>query len=364
MNELHFAVCVGIDRYPGFPRRDLGSARGDAEAFRDWLLAEGGGGLPPDNMRLVTASPEETWPPGDARPQQREINKALNEFNNRLRAHLRERPEDWPRTRLYIYGAGHGIGPPDGECAVLMADAEIEMLGNNIELSEYREWYRRSGLFHEVVIFADCCREIGIGTPLANRPPFSERQDHVPPQTVGFTGYATGLGGVAFEPIDPWQPADAADRDRARGYFTRVLLDGLRGGTLGQRTGSISSTALAEYVQSEVEKLTRDVAPFPQEAEFRTPSQPIVFSVAPSEPTRRRVTIRFPAGFTGTVGIEPDPTAQPSSWSASDGPWEIAVPDGLYWVKPVGRGDMTTTPAGSSRDWIFKVVGADTVVQL
>ena len=33
-NDLHFAVCVGIDRYPGFPGRDLGSARRDAVVFR------------------------------------------------------------------------------------------------------------------------------------------------------------------------------------------------------------------------------------------------------------------------------------------------------------------------------------------
>ena len=37
MNELHYGVCVGIDRYPGFPGRNLASAASDAAAFREIL---------------------------------------------------------------------------------------------------------------------------------------------------------------------------------------------------------------------------------------------------------------------------------------------------------------------------------------
>jgi hypothetical protein len=51
MNELHFGLCVGIDRYPGFPGRDLSSASGDARSFRDWLVAPAGGALPAGNAR-------------------------------------------------------------------------------------------------------------------------------------------------------------------------------------------------------------------------------------------------------------------------------------------------------------------------
>jgi hypothetical protein len=44
VNDLHFAVVVGINRYPGI--KDLKYARDDAERFRDWLVDLEGGGVP------------------------------------------------------------------------------------------------------------------------------------------------------------------------------------------------------------------------------------------------------------------------------------------------------------------------------
>jgi KaiC/GvpD/RAD55 family RecA-like ATPase len=51
MNDLHFAVVVGIDLYPGI--RNLNSARGDAQAFSDWLKDAAGGALPGANVQLI-----------------------------------------------------------------------------------------------------------------------------------------------------------------------------------------------------------------------------------------------------------------------------------------------------------------------
>ena len=44
MNRLHFGVAVGINRYPDI--RHLRRAKGDAEAFANWLSRPDGGGLP------------------------------------------------------------------------------------------------------------------------------------------------------------------------------------------------------------------------------------------------------------------------------------------------------------------------------
>ena len=61
VNDLHFALCIGIDRYPGLPGRDLSSATRDARAFRDWLVTPAGGGLPEANVALITVEATESF---------------------------------------------------------------------------------------------------------------------------------------------------------------------------------------------------------------------------------------------------------------------------------------------------------------
>jgi hypothetical protein len=349
MNDLHFGICIGIDRYPGFPGRDLGSARGDAVAFSEWLMAGDGGALPPGNVAVVTASAEEMWAQSwDARPQLREVNRALDAFNKRLREWLDATADDPNASRLYVYAAGHGIGPMDGECGVLMADADPDNLGDHIELASYRQWYEQHGRFREVVIFADCCRELpAVGIP-ANGPPFTPIG-----QPIGlrsFTGYASRLGDAA------WEPIATADRDAARGYFTRALLAGLKGGAIDPDRGVVTSTTLAQYVAQAVEAATQGVVPYPQKAEHKLDiDAPILFTSA-SRPISRRVTIGFPAGFAGAVVLRSSASAALGTWEAGVGPWVLELPDGYYEVEPVAPGGPT--------DWLFKVVGADVDVQL
>lgn len=349
MNDLHFGVCLGIDRYPGFPGRDLGSARGDAIAFSEWLLAPDGGALPPPNVAVVTATADEMWAQSwDARPQLREVNRALDSFNKRLREWLEATPDDPNASRLYVYASGHGFGPLDGECGVLMADADTDNLGDHVELSKYRQWYERYGRFRELVIFADCCREIPAEGVPANGPPFTERG--APIGVRAFTGYASRLGAVA------WEPVGMADRDMARGYYTRALLAGLRGGAVDPDHGVVTSTTLAQFVAQAVEAATRGVVAAPQKAEHKLdPANPILFGGGGRLPTHR-ATIRFPASFAGRAALRSATAAEIATWEAANGPWAVELPDGYYEVIP--------TPPAEATDWLFKVVGADVDVQL
>jgi Caspase domain len=349
VNQLHFGVCVGIDRYPGFPGRDLGSARGDAIAFSQWLLGPEGGALPPDNVTVVTASAEEMWAQAwDARPQLKEVNRALDSYNRRLRDYLDADPASPNASRLYVYASGHGIGPMDGECGVLMADADLDNLGDHVELAKYRQWYEGFGKFREVVIFADCCREIPAAGVPANGPPFTWSGQ--PIGVHAFTGYASRLGEAA------WEPKTTADRDAARGYFTRALLAGLRGGAVDPSLGVVTSTTLAQYVSQAVEESTRDVLAYPQKAEHKgDPAVPILFS-SPAEPLRHRVTIQFPDGFSGDVVIRSAGGTEVARAQAAGADWAVELPDGYYEVAAA-----TTT---TSTDWLFKVVGVDVDVRL
>jgi hypothetical protein len=358
-NALHFAVCIGIDRYPGFPGRDLGSARRDATAFRDWLTDPQGGDVPPENVKLVTVEEDEFGSVGDARPQQREINRALADFHQRLREHLAVNPEDWTKTRMYIYAAGHGIGPPMGEGAVLMADADEEMLGNSIELSLYANWYLHCGLVHEVAIFADCCREIIRGIPPVSAPPFNICQNPSFVGTVRFIGYASRLGEVA------WEPADPAERDTARGYFTAALIDGLRGAAADRETGEVTAASLAQYVQGAVEAATAGIGPYPQRGELRGDlGTKLVFrSGAGVQAPERTVRITLPAGLATGLAVRAgtgasDVRARRAAGEAG-GTWELHLPDGFYQV--VAEGPDPPAFAGQG---LFAVTGSDVDVRL
>jgi len=355
-NDLHFAVCIGIDRYPGLPGKDLGSARGDAIAFRDWLIDPNGGDLPPGNVTLITAEPGEVFESvGDARPKQAEINRALYDYNERLRHHLGVNPEDFARTRMCIYAAGHGIGPPTGEGAVLMADGELG-LWNSIELASYADWYLHCGLVHEVVIFADCCREIIQGFPPPSAPPFGICQNPAFPGTLRFTGYASRLGEAA------WEPTAAADRDKARGYFTTAIIDGLRGAAADHETGEITAASLAVYVQSAVEAATAGIGPYPQRGEMRGDlATKLVFrpSGVHLRPPERQVRITFPDGFGGAVTLRAGPNDVRGHWVATDGAWQLPLPDGFYQV----TADQAGAPEFADKG-LFPVTGSDVDVVL
>lgn len=358
-NDLHFAVCIGIDRYPGLPGKDLGSARRDAIAFRDWLTDPDGGGLQPENVALVIAEPDSEFATvGDARPKQDEVNRALHQFNERLRGHLGVKPEDWARTRMYIYAAGHGIGPPTGEGAVLMADGE-QGLWNSIELAGYADWYLHCGLVHEVVIFADCCREIIQGFPPPAAPPFSICQVPNFPGTVRFIGFASRLGDVA------WEPVTAEDRDKARGYFTAALVDGLSGAAADRQTGEVTAASLAQYVQSAVETATAGIGAYPQRGELIGDlGTTLVFRAAGGaevRPPQRQVRIAFPAGFAGPVTLRGGFGASDirGRWLAADGEWQLALADGLYQVVA----DEAEAPALANQG-LFPVTGSDVDVRL
>lgn len=357
-NDLHFGVCIGIDRYPGLSDRDLGSARRDAVAFHDWLIDPAGGDVPADNVRLVAAGPDDTFAdPADARPQQREVNRALHEFNRRLRDHVGINLDDWNRTRMYIYAAGHGIGPPMGEGAVLMADADAELLGNSIELSLYADWYLRCGVAREVVIFADCCREIIGGIPPPAAPPFNVCQFPANIGTVRFIGYASRLGEVA------WEPTDSGERDRARGYFTAALIDGLNGAAAERESGEVTAASLAQYVQSAVEIATEGIGPYPQRGELRgdLATRLVLRAGGNHGAPQRQVRITFPDGFTSAVVLRsgPRPDDLRGRWNPADGEWRLALPDGLYQVAAdeAGAGPLAA-------DGLFAVAGGDVDVRL
>ncbi len=366
MNELHFGLCIGIDRYPGFPGRDLSSATGDARSFRDWLIAPGGGALPEQNVALVTVEANASFAGvNDARPKMQEVVLALDSFNDRLRDHLAVNPEDWPKTRVYIYAAGHGIAIDNGEGAVLMADASPDVLGFNIDLSLYADWYAHCGLVHDVIVFVDCCREVVDGVP-PGIVMFQQCRFPANKGSVRLVAYASRFGEQAYEPTDP---------NATRGYFTQALLDGLNGAAEEAQTRQVTAASLATYMTQAVEQKTQPpVAPYPQRVEMPVDlAVPLVLraasaAAAPADgqvappagaAASHTATIHFPADFTGDAVVRSSDGRTHGRWSAADGVWSLTLPNSFYQV-------MTDPPGsfGFAANGLFALVGADADVSL
>src|SRR3989337_3461357 len=110
LNDLHYAVVVGINRYPGIG--DLSGARADAEALGEWLRDPDGGGLPASNVKTVSVTEtEEAGFAGarGARPTRDEIDYALQDVRDAVRTKLGADQQLWEKTRLSLYVAGHGF---------------------------------------------------------------------------------------------------------------------------------------------------------------------------------------------------------------------------------------------------------------
>ncbi|WP_426512833.1 caspase family protein [Dactylosporangium sp. McL0621] len=350
MNALHYAVVVGINRYPALG--DLTAAVGDAARFLEWLADPAGGAVPRANIELVPASADDaaSLPAESAEPAVHQINLALSRVNRAVNLALTQEPSRWDETRLYIFVAGHGIAPDGGDGALLAANASLEELGHNIELSLYRRWYQVSCAFHELVVFADCCRSFVEGAP-SNGPPFTLRGDARRPVRVT-VAYASEFGRTALE-------NGRADRpDQRRGYFTEALLRGLREAGDPRFGGRVTSARLSGFVQACVHQLASE-SRRGQGVEFSgvpdmTFGPPLAEAAAP-----HRVDIVLPES-TGPVELLDGDFHVRERWDSATGPLTTKLPSGLYWVVRQGQRD-----AGDSAGLgMFVVAGADREVRL
>jgi uncharacterized caspase-like protein len=356
-NEHHYAVVVGINRYPGI--RDLNAARRDAADFANWLRDPSGGDLPDDDEHIIevaaSADDEVLDSPSRAVPNQSEIDEKLYRVNLRVQA-LWQQPEQWQRSRLYLFLAGHGGAPEGGKAALLTADANPGLLGRHIEVMTYAAYYQRCAYFREVIILADCCR---------NR--FANVTAHPPgltgcPTTRGqvglLLGYATAFNDPAYEQTE----AEAGD-DGRRGYFSKALLHALNGAAADPATGEITSRTLEVPVQQAVRALSAG-RPEPQDAMIVVESPwPIVFRPAGTPPGRPRhwVTLRFRAGQDTPVRLQNGFGRPLGEWDPAQGPWTIQLEEGLYEVVPA---QGPTEPNPFAEGGRFKVFGRDSDVEL
>jgi hypothetical protein len=368
MNPHHYAVVVGIGRYPGgFP--PLGGPVRDALEFAAWLKGRRqGGGVPAKNIKLVLTPHVRSMALNRAKPTKEMIDRALQEIYDRARkaeddADEDQREEVRAQTRLYFFVAGHGIMPGGGQSALLDASA-MPSRQLNLELRSYLDFFETDGTFGEVCIFSDCCRTYA---PFAQPggPPF-DKPARFGGEVATLFGWATTAGRMSFGDESP---------DDARGYFSRALVSGLRGNATDPDRGVVTASSLRAYVAAAVRESTKDkdeamrqMVTMPvdpdRERAFgparKVPRQRGTSTVRSTGRDRRKVVIRFPDGFTDPVELVA-PDGSKSFWEPADGAWTVRLFDGSWIVQRAGTELDTNGLAG---DGVFTVLGEDRDVQL
>lgn len=351
MNATHFAVVVGVNRYPAI--RDLKKARNDAERFAKWLKDPDGGALPEGNVVPVVVADEEQANPltrAVARPRLEDVEAALERVWDACEQHVAAHPEDWAKTRLYFYASGHGIEPSPTRPALLLADAgPPHHFSRNVSCDHFLEYFRAAQPFRELVFFADCCREV-VTAAQPGRPRWDEVAGNNG-EVIFLPGYATTPGHLAFEGQDPQQGLS---------HFTQALIEGLEG-QAARDDGVIDSASLATYVRARVKELSKDQQISQMLAD---PAAPIVFrrDVAPAAAQAAKthpIRLLFPAGFAGLVDLRDGGGVSLGQHDAAAGPWQVQLENGLYEAVPAAGG-----PSPFANEGLFKVVGGGKDVQL
>jgi hypothetical protein len=352
MNEWHYAVVAGINTYPGGFKK-LSSARGDAERFADWVMAEAGGAVPEANVRRVTVTDDQFDSIDDARPTKREISDALRDVNDDLWKRLKGKEAQWANSRLYVYLSGHGIAPEPAEGALLMANANSADLGENLPCRKYMDYYLEAQTFHELAFFADCCRTEAPAAPAYG--PTWTRSPRSMGDVITVTAFAAQYGTVAYEPAT----LDEIDPDDRRGFFTQAVLEGLRGEAADPDTRVVDSNTLAKYVRQRVVHLTKDKPHAQVPKLLADPATPIVFCRVSEIPVHA-VVLRFP-DISGPVSVHrASEVSIIASHDTGDGPLELSLPNGIYKVAPPDGNPPATWKTGG----LFQVHGADLDVEI
>ena len=265
-NSQDFALVIGINHYRSL--NPLEGAHRDATRFAAWLNSPDGGDLPAENVGIFLSTPA-PWAPG------------LEEIVDWIIALVEERSpalDERIGRRLYLFMAGHGIGPGVEE-AGLLTPTTSALAVKYVAASRFADFFRSAALFEEVLLFMDCCRDHDWELP---EPwlPLKLRVDAAAAHKVRtMYAYATGFGRKARErEID----------GEVGGVFTHALLEGLRCSG-ADADGRITATSLKRYIERRVTALRvagTDQAPF-----VKAPDDFVLRQGCP--PPRVRVTIEL-----------------------------------------------------------------------
>lgn len=266
-NRDHYAILIGIDNYSQLPA--LKTAVTGATEFAGWLTADKGGALPRENVKLILSNPGPVENPLDAVPNKWMVDRAFISMG--IQSSLRI------GKRLYIYFSGHGVVEPGGDVGLLMADASQQRL-SSIGLESYRNFFRASKLFDEVVYILDLYPNYvsGFDAPGLNFMLQAEGGDRAFSESL--------LIGAGYEVV-------VEDMSEWRGLLTMAVLEGLRGAAVNP-AGRITSLTLAEYVKHRMVELAAQMNLPPKPPVYEQLGKEIVFQEEAAEPGSRSLSLK------------------------------------------------------------------------
>jgi hypothetical protein len=245
LNSGDWAIIAGVNYYPGITNL-VGPVR-DAAEFRLWAL--GRGFVPDDQAITLPSSPA---PPGTraaAKPTILDVSAAFEVLTD---AADKKRNRQLGR-RLYIFLSGHGVAPmltatPDyQEASLLAANCNKDSLYWNVGGRAYAEWFRARGIFEQVILFADCCRDLedNVSPAILELPPWPIGRA---PAGRQFYALPTMLGSRAYEREFGKPPV-------VRGIFSYVVVEALKNPKLYNDEGSLLASSLEQHLYTTVPSL-------------------------------------------------------------------------------------------------------------
>lgn len=263
MNDSHYALVIGINEYPDAPSSyRLNGAVNDAKMVEQWLLAEQGGGIKPENCITLYHTPTM-----DDNVEGFPVRYHINETFKQIRKTLRKKFDDSQEVagRFYFYFSGHGQALRLENDNILMCmanwgpDAPHANLSSRLVLKDYLE---RCLPCNELVFWTDCCRSRATDV----REGFLD-ESCKKPWKEGFQPKLFWAGATLHET----SAGEALDTNQSHsGYFTRALLEGLKSGKDHQ---GVSWDGLRDFLRQRVEHIAQQDN-FPQRAEAHHNASP------------------------------------------------------------------------------------------
>ncbi len=226
-----FALVVGISQYQKLPQESwLQYPDADAKAFSRHLASLRGGGVPPDQMLLLTNEKATTAT----------IRSGLQTFLKTLPG---------KDDTVYILIAGHGTVDTTG-AYILTGDSDpANHAGTALPMAELHSVVEQAlSKVGHVILLADVCRAATI----------AGQKTAAIGDAVGAIGEAPGelLGLMAARPRE--LSIEGPDFGGGHGAFTWSVLRGLEGEADTDHDGFVTAGELIDFVSKDVPKLTRN----------------------------------------------------------------------------------------------------------
>jgi hypothetical protein len=340
-NPKDYAIIVGIDRYRSGGIDSLQGAVNDASLFYDWIVDPAGGGLDPANATLFTSPAAGPFAPDRNAIEDQLLLTVYQEMLKGVRPVGR---------RLYLFMAGHGVAPSDGDdCSLVGADSFI----NSLRVLTGRmtaDRILRQPMFQEVVLFMSCCRDVNGSATYCNLP---APGDPLPNSTY-LHGLAVKWAKKALEKQLP-HPTDPTKPPLWQSVFSHALIKGLN--SAFDDGGRVTSQSLRGFVKQQVVDLLppgnntlpqffldEDLAPIVFNSRPPAAAAPIVEQTVPTPPGPRSILAETAPAVESTRpplrgSRAPRGAVQPAQPAAA------APPAGLIPVKVTLSGGATTFEA-------------------